>query len=304
MKRLLIAFFLTMFVLGFSHQASAQFKKNAFSQSYNNDDPNAPKDSVEKLFSFPEFLGGIKHEREARIGTIFGGSTIFIGAQQMYNDDYWKLPIVYGSILGTAGAGIYFNRTGRKDIAKYCFIGTGLSYWATLMDGVINYKPDPYPHPGKATLYSILLPGLGQAYNGEYWKIPIYDGGLVACMYYYNLNTVNYKRFRRIYIEASTPGYTGPISAETALYYRNIYRTYRDYSMVATLLVYLIQVIDANVFAYMHDFEVNDDLAFNISPTIITSDYTDICSGINPVHSPSLSLSSPAAFGLRLGFKF
>lgn len=303
MKRLLIVSLFWILALLCASEASAQFKKEAFSQSYNNDDPKAKKDSVEKLFSFPDFLAGIRHEKEVKIGTMFGGSTVFVGAQQMYNGDYWKLPIVYGSIFGSAGAGLYFNRTGRKDIAKYCFIGAGISYWATLLDGVINYEPSPFPHPGTATIYSILLPGLGQAYNGEYWKIPIYDGGLVACLYYYRLNNLNYNRFRRIYIEASEPGYTGPISAETALYYRNIYRTYKDYSVVATLLVYLIQVIDANVFAYMHDFEVTDDLSFNISPTIITDDYSPSPFNIQPVGN-SLSLSQPAAVGLRLGFKF
>ena len=61
----------------------AQFKKDAFSQSYNNDDPKAQKDSVEKLFSFEEYFGGLKHEREARIGTLFGGSAVFIGGQQI-----------------------------------------------------------------------------------------------------------------------------------------------------------------------------------------------------------------------------
>ncbi len=292
MKRFASIVLIMFLVAVFAPCGRAQFKKDAFSQSYNNDDPKAQKDSVEKLFSFEEYFGGLKHEREARIGTLFGGSAVFVGGQQIYNRDYWKLPLVYGSILGSAGAGVYFNRTGRNDIAKYCFAGAGLAYWATLMDGVINYKPDPYPHAGKATLYSILLPGLGQAYNGEWWKIPIYDGGLMACLYYYRFNTLNYNRFRRIYIEASAgSSYTGPISAETALYYRNIYRTYRDYSIVATLLVYLIQVIDANVFAYMHDFEVNDDLSFNISPTLIPAG-VQICSqssfdSISPLTAPA-----------------
>lgn len=297
------------------YAARAQFKSEAFSQNYSKDDPNAPKDSVEKLFSFKDFFGGLRHENELKVGSLIGGSSVFLGGSQIYNRDYWKLPLVYGSVLGGAGAGIYFNRTGQKDIAKYCFIGAGLSYWATLMDGVINFKPDDYPHAGKAALYSILLPGLGQAYNGEYWKIPIYDGGLIACLYYYNLNTLNYNRFRRIYIEASAgSSYTGPISAETALYYRNIYRTYRDYSIVATLLVYLIQVIDANVFAYMHDFEVTDDLSLNIAPAVIPSgisicgsgQYGAPCGPSNAMRGPFFSgfSSLPSAVGLSLGLKF
>lgn len=285
-------------------RASAQFKNEAFQQSYNDDD-GTHKDSVDVMFSFPEFLGGLRHEREARIGTVFAGSTLFVGAQQIYNKQYWKLPIAYGSILGAAGAGLYFNRTGHADAAKYCFIGAGLAYWATLMDGVINYKPDPYPYAGKATIFSILLPGLGQAYNGEYWKIPIYDGGLVACAYFYMNNTINFERFRRIYIEANEPDYAGPIQASTALYYRNIYRTYRDYSIVATLLVYLIQVIDANVFAYMHDFEVTDDVSLNLSPTLLTPDMQMASLGGAPKFGiPTATLGGVPAFGMKLSMNF
>ena len=251
--------------------AFAQFKNNAFSQSYNDDKAKSGQDSVDVLFSFPEFFGGLSHKREARIGTMFAGSTILVGAQQIYNKDYWKLPIVYGTVAGGLGAGIYFNTHEKQDIAKWCFIGAGVAYWGTLLDGALSYKPSPYPYPGKATICSILCPGLGQIYNHEYWKVPIYVGGMICAYYFYNTNQVNFERFRRIYIEATAESeepYTGPISAETALYYRNIYRTYRDYSILALGLVYLIQIIDANVFAYMHDFEVADDLAFKVEPMV------------------------------------
>ena len=276
-----------------SPRALAQFKNEAFSQSYNDDTPSQ-KDSTDHLFDFREFFGGLNHTREdARAGTMFAGSCVLLGGQQIHNGQYWKLPIVYGTTLGGLGAGIYFNSTDKADVAKWCFIGAGVAYWGTLMDGIVNYKPAPYPHPGKATIYSILLPGLGQAYNGEYWKIPLYVGGLAAAVHFYDVNNVNFQRFRNIYIESTQEGYDGPISSETAIYYRNVYRTYKDYSLVAIALVYLIQIIDANVFAYMHDFEINDDIALDVSPTVIT---------------PGLQLASGtpgnSAVGFRLGLTF
>ena len=60
------------------------------------------------------------------------------------------------------------------------------------------------------------------------------------------------------------------------------------------MAVYVLQIIDANVFSYMHNFEVTDDLSMNMSPTVILPDN-------------QLAFSSPAtspAIGLRLGFNF
>lgn len=294
MKRVLFCIALLLF-LGMGSECRAQFKSEAFQQSYNDD--KAPSDSVDKMFSFKEYIGGIRHKNEIKIGTSFAGSTILVGGQQIYNKQYWKLPIVYGGILGSAGAGAYFNSQQKKDVAKGCFIAAGACYWATLLDGAVNYSPSEFPHPGKATIYSILCPGLGQAYNHEYWKIPVYVGGLCCSYYFYHNNVVSYERFRRVYKEASDPegSYSGPFSAETALYYRDAYRRLRDYSILAIGLVYILQVIDANVFAYMHNFEVTDDFAMEMSPTVITPSA--------PAGQYAFG-SSSTAVGFRLGITF
>ena len=165
------------------------------------------------------------------------------------------------------------------------------------MDGVINFRPNDYPHPGTATLYSLLLPGLGQIYNKEYWKLPLYLGAIGFAVHMYSDNKINYERFRNMYLQASNPdsGYEGPISADQALYYRNVYRRYRDYSVLAIAALYILQVIDANVFSYMHNFEVDDDLALKVAPAVIMPEYQ--LASINPT-------SQPMAFGLRMGISF
>lgn len=276
--------------------ASAQFRSEAFSQQYN-DDPATATDSTDVLFSLKDFFAGLRHEQELKIGTMTGGSAVFIGGSQIYNKQTWKLPIVYTAIGAPLGAGIYLNSQGRHDAAKYCFIGAGVAYWATLMDGVINFRPNDYPHPGTATLYSLLVPGLGQIYNREYWKLPIYLGAMGFAYHYYLDCRTNYTRFRNIYLEATDPEatYTGPITADQALYYRNVYRRYRDYSILAIAALYLLQVIDANVFSYMHNFEVDDDLALKVAPTVILPQNQFALA--NPV-------SQSAAFGLKLGLNF
>lgn len=301
----------------------AQFKRDAFTQNYSDlKDTTARKDSIDKMFSFKEFFRGVSHKQELLPGTLFAGSMLFIGSQQIYHKDYWKLPIIYGGLGATVGLGIHYRRQYNASVSDYeaayaldpnttltvdeharnlstaMFLGAGAIYWATLMDGVIRYPSGGrHPHPGKATLYSLLLPGLGQAYNGEYWKIPIYWGGLVASVHYYNLNNTNYLRYKRIYNEATDPESTTkpPISADAALYYRDVFRRWRDYSIVAILGVYLLQIIDANVFAYMQDFDVSDDLSMHIAPAVITPETTYAMR-----HTPF----APTGYGLSVGFRF
>jgi hypothetical protein len=187
--------------------------------------------------------------------------------------------------------------TRAKTTGTWLMVGAGLVYWGSLMDGVVSYKSDKSPHPGRATLYSALLPGLGQIYNGEYFKVPIYWGCLLGSTHFLVNNNTNYKRFKRIHNEATTdPNYTGSISGETAKWYRDEYRRYRDYSIVATALFYLLQVIDANVFAYMHDFEVTDDISINLEPAVIAPD--------NMYAMQSSSYMGQSAVGMRLGIRF
>lgn len=127
----------------FPFKSAAQFREEAFTQTYNEKGDTTGRDSTDKAFTFKEFFGGISHKRDARIGVMFSGSTIFIGAQQMYNRQYWKLPVVYGGLAATAGAGAYFRHkynTGGDDKFKtastLCFAGTGLFYWGSLLDEI------------------------------------------------------------------------------------------------------------------------------------------------------------------------
>ncbi len=295
MKTFRLAFILAAVLVAAFHciDASAQF-----SQEYNATTATAQDstDTNKGMFSFREYFGGLQHKNTMKIGTMFAGSTVFIGGTQIYNKQYWKLPLVYSGIAGCVGAGIYMNSRGNSTAATWCFVGAGVAYWATLMDGVLNYEPADYPHAGKAALFSLLVPGLGQIYNKEYWKVPVYLGLMGFGVHYYFDCRKNFLRFRSIYLEASEAGssYTGPVTSTQAIYYRNIYRRYRDYALLAVVAVYILQIIDANVFAYMHNFEVTDDISMNMSPTVILPDNQFAWN----------SGAQNAAVGLRLGFTF
>lgn len=306
-RRYIFAFI--VFLTGFAVDGNAQFKEEAFQQTYNEKgDSTAVADTADKLFSFKEWGRGLAHKQTIEIGTMFMGSVFAPGTAQIYNKDYWKLPIIYGGIGTLAGTGGYYlhryNKSGNpsdKTTGTWLLAGAGLVYWGSLMDGVISYESDIDPLPGRATMYSALLPGLGQIYNGELFKVPIYWGGLLVSSHLLVKYNTNYKRFKRIHNEATStdPEISGnvPINGETAKWYRDVYRRYRDYSIVATVLVYALQVLDANVFAYMHDFEVTDDISMNIEPALISpyNEYAMHTGPVNPMNN---------AFGMRVGIKF
>lgn len=138
-------------------------------------------------------------------------------------------------------------------------------------DSVIKVKHDPH----KATIRSAILPGWGQAYNREYWKIPIVYAaiGIPAGLYIYNNKW--YKKSRDAYniVFDNDTAHFGNIdpklqglSAQSLQYYRNQFRRDRDYSVLYFLLMYGLNIVDATVFGHLKDFDVSDDLSMHINP--------------------------------------
>lgn len=257
-------------------------------------------------FSMKRMIRGYTRKDTLTPGYMFTGALFCPGAAQIYNRDYWKLPILYGGIAAGIGAGIWCNNrymtTGDESFKTWrsiSYASAGLFQWAALLDGTICYDTGvKKPVPAKSTIYSILLPGLGQANNGDWWKIPIFVGGFVGCGYAIHINNMQYQRFKYIYTVASDPtsGYTGAISASQAEWYKDLYRKYRDYSILATILVYALNIIDANVFAHMADFDVSDNIAsVDIEPTVILPP--------DMVLASSASTDKPA-LGLKMNFRF
>lgn len=129
--------------------------------------------------------------------------------------------------------------------------------------------------PRKATIRSAILPGWGQAYNKKYWKIPIVYGalGVSAGVFFYNLKT--YKQLRQAvqYRQDTIIGNDDLIapdlqqlSTSSLVFYRNAYRQNIDYSVLAFLLLWGLNVVDATVDAHLKAFDVGPDLSLKIKP--------------------------------------
>lgn len=222
------------------------------------------------------------------ITRVWSTSLYVPGYAQIYNRDYWKLPVLYGGIGGLLYTG-YRNNMNYLDTGNdmyernrnLCYIGAGLLYWSSLLDGVVSYKTPKRYLPQRATIYSILLPGLGQYNNEHYWKIPIVYLGIAFFAYMIDYNNAQYQRFREAYnIKTSEPGENPPpdnqlaarYSAETLKYYREAYRRDRDYGWLFMGLFYALNAIDANVFSHLKDFDISDNLSMQLRPAIMYDD--------------------------------
>ncbi|MBQ7459565.1 MAG: hypothetical protein IJS70_10390 [Bacteroidales bacterium] len=275
--------------------------ENVTTSDYKEDENENEADTLQG-FSFKHLTRGLHHKEPLKPGYALLGSVIMPSRIQIYNKDYWKVPLVFAGIGGGIGGGLYFNekyhQTGDKKFATYrtlCYAGAALTFWGQMLDGVACLPDSRTPDPGKAAVFSALLPGLGQAYVGDWWHIPIWYGGLGVCAYTLHLNQMQYNRYKYIYMLASDKdsGYSGHINVTQATTYKDLYHRYRDYSVVATILVYALNIIDANVFAYMKDFNVSDDLSLNVEPALIEN--------LDNYYLPSPSVPS---FGINMSLKF
>ncbi len=137
--------------------------------------------------------------------------------------------------------------------------------------------------PAKAAIMSAVLPGLGQVYNKKYWKVPIVYAAIGTSVYYFLKFQNNYQKYRRAYIDFNdnneytnywkTIGlpsyYTSNQISQTVSRNKDLYRTWRDWAIVAVVLTYGLNIIDANVDAHLMDYDISDDLSLNISPCFL-----------------------------------
>lgn len=129
-----------------------------------------------------------------------------------------------------------------------------------------NYNP---LSPSKAAFYSAIFPGMGQIYNKKYWKAPIVWAALGTSTYLYLDNNSQYKRYRRAFRQREAGlqdeftlddgseiiSRNGLISAQRTL------RNNRDLSLLSTVIIYVLQIVEASVNAHLLQFDTGDNLS-------------------------------------------
>ncbi len=149
--------------------------------------------------------------------------------------------------------------------------------------------------PKKATLYSAILPGLGQAYNRKYWKIPFIYIGFGVIGYYISWNNDNYQFNKTAYkhLVDQDPDTKVYEKIEAFIYYdlnnpthfenfkdglmkrQDYYRRNRDLLFISMIGFYGLNIIDASVDAHLFDFDISEDLTLNWTPVVtnLNNDY-------------------------------
>lgn len=171
---------------------------------------------------------------------------------------------------------------------------------------IIKVKKEHSPH--KATIYAMVLPGWGQIYNRQWWKLPILYGGIGATVYGISWNSKQYKKYKTAYMDYSlyiqekalNPDFPYPenpswekvylggsvehftsqqqLNFKTQLQNKKTnFKRNRDLLYIVMGGIYVIQIIDAVVFAHFYDFEINEDLSLDIQPS---SFYTPVAGGM------------------------
>lgn len=162
-------------------------------------------------------------------------------------------------------------------------------------DSIVWRKPDA----AKAVWIGAIVPGGGQIYNRSYWKLPIVYGAFMGCGYAISTMQNRYSGYKMAYLDLYNDIQAGTYSEDPSKSYiavlpngytmsnvggastwmntlknrQSIYRRYRDYSILATVVAYALSLIDAYVDAQLFDYDISPDLSIHMGPQIIIDDW-------------------------------
>jgi len=131
----------------------------------------------------------------------------------------------------------------------------------------------------RAAAMSAILPGLGQAYNKKYWKIPFVYAALAGGIALFVLENNKYQVYHKelllrykygdssnVYINHNSNPSLMNFTTSDLNTQKLVYDKYRDFSVVGILIVYALNVIDASIDGHFKTFDVSDNLSLNVKP--------------------------------------
>ena len=151
-----------------------------------------------------------------------------------------------------------------------------------------TWNTDPLS-PARVAFYSAILPGLGQAYNKSYWKIPIVYLAIGIPTYLYVVNDKELDRYRTAYkrrLDGLTDDefYAGRtdgnprLSTDALRRAQDTYRRNKEMAMLFAIGFYALNIIEANVDAHLKQFNVNENLS--LEPYLYQNQYSNTYVGL------------------------
>ena len=135
------------------------------------------------------------------------------------------------------------------------------------------------PHsPKKATIMSACLPGLGQVYNGKWWKVPIVYAGLGGLGYLVYSNYSEYNAYLHAYefktgdlpegvtLNQHETDLANRYSDSQLQTYKESYRRDFEFYTILTIAWYGLNIVDACVDGHLYNYDISDDLSLSIDP--------------------------------------
>ena len=139
--------------------------------------------------------------------------------------------------------------------------------------------------PKKAVLLSTFIPGAGQIYNKQAWKVPVIYAAAAGVTYFAVTNGKNRVKFKNEYYNRIN-GNTDELLEDYVSYTNDgIYNLYNAYksnfqlSLIVGVAFYLIQVVDAYVYGHLFSFDLSEDLSMSVAPCYIPSSSRSVNSG-------------------------
>ncbi|HEY8401098.1 MAG TPA: DUF5683 domain-containing protein [Cytophagaceae bacterium] len=166
------------------------------------------------------------------------------------------------------------------------FSQTDTLFYADPDSGTVLSKTPHTPIPKRAALYSAVLPGLGQAYNRQLWKVPVIYAGIGTLTYFIISNRQEYLIYRdALRFAADTiPGNEMPQFANASIDFlrvnRDYYRRNLELCIILSSALYALNIVDAYVYAHLKGFDVGGDIALKVKPFLFHRNNTELATGL------------------------
>ena len=139
---------------------------------------------------------------------------------------------------------------------------------------VVKTMEVPKEHSAKKALLLSLVPGGGQIYNGQVWKVPVIYGAFAGMGYFIHYNYTRMTMFKDEYLYRVNHNDTPDLADYASYPTSNIYSLYNSYNrdfqlmIIISVGIYALNLIDAYVFGHLYDFQINDNLSLSLIPGI------------------------------------